>query len=175
MICTLGLFTVAQSILFAVAELSIPLLALQALEIAGFILSFLYIAGSPMRSAVYFRIMLAIIGLIAASVGIICPNTHAGWLDIAARLLATVAVVCVTVIYCRWSDWSLCRRAVWIGACAFVLAAVAETVKAALYGNLFATPAFAYINIWICPALALTVLGCYAARMRVKTGLSKAE
>ena len=172
-----GLATVIHGIMLAVTSFVLPLFIIHILEMACFVWAIYYAFSSHAKSSTFFRAMIITMILIMAVQASLDPALFYFSHSYSLILLSFLAVVGLTVIYCKWQDYPLCKKWAWVVILStFAIAIImtllpldipAETPEEA--SEMLPEAALsALAEVYTRPLLAACVLGCYMARMSQK-------
>ena len=167
-IALLGVITTVRTILLAINYFVLPLFIIHILEVLCFAWVIYYALNSHAQSSKFFRSMFITLGLILAVQASLDPDLFTLPHSYTTILLAFLAVTCLTVIYCKWTDYALCKILSWVTIAATLISAVVTTFLP-LESIELPEPAIpALAEVYTRPLLTICVLGCYMARMSKK-------
>lgn len=176
-----GLATVVHGIMLAVNNFVLPLFIIHILEMACFVWAIYYALSSHAKSSTFFRAMLITMGLIIAFQASLDPSLFYFPHSYSVILLSFLAVVGLTVIYCKWKNYPLCKKWSWVVIlCTIAIAVIMTllpldtTLSQEEIGDFLPESALsALAEVYTRPLLAACVLGCYMARMSQKAKETK--
>ena len=163
-----GLVTVGRGIMLAVNYFVLPLFIIHILEVACFVWTLYYALKSSAKSPLFFRSMLITLGLIIAIQASLDPELFSFPHSYAVILLAFLSVVGLSVIYCKWDNYPLCRKWSWVVILSTIAVAVIMTLLPLESIDIPEPAVPALAEVYTRPLLAICVLGSYMARMSKK-------
>lgn len=164
----IGLAITIHTIIYAVRFFYLPVLVIQLLEISGLIWAYYYVFGNETKSKPFFISMFSNIGLILLLVYSLFPDIHLS--EGIRRLTVAISImglICIVYILSNWDKFKICIPvSYFVGTCFIILACIDSTMIGKTSSEI--PTAMAISDIWARPVFAMTVLGCYVARMRQK-------